>query len=283
MARDGKLKQNKKRKMSQVVFENPYGILNSIDYPRFVETVGRSIPSYQQTKSSWFESKVSHGFWGTVGLKGFNWYPELMNFLDNRDIKSSSEIFLRYLYTRIKEGSSLKECLLLTYIFYSGVGFRMNDVEGWEWALYCVPKLLYRIATSFDLDKAQQKAADDYNEKQKKSIFHLTTSAICVLCYYFYYHESDISTIRDLSCVVIETYNNSENLEDLMTKLIPKVLGDSGENTLKGIYHSSYIIESYKRKIDDSKAKDVFDRFCVIPKQNIFESISKYEEYKQKK
>jgi len=267
--------------MAQDVFENPYGILKSIGYPRFVETVGRSIPSFQQSKNSWFESKVSHGFWGTVGLKGFNWYPELMNFLDNRDIKSSSETFLRYLYARIKDGASLKECLLFTYIFYSGVGYRMNDVEGWDWALYCVPKFLYRIAISFDLDKAQRKAADDYNEKQKKSIFHLTTSAICVLCYYFYHHESDISTIRDLSCTVIETYNNSENLEDLMAKFMPNVLEDSGENTLKGIYHSSYIIESYKRIINDSEALDVFDRFCVIPKQKIYESIVEYEKYKE--
>ena len=253
--------------MAQEVSENPYGILNSFGFPIFVETIGRLIPSYQQTNNSWFESKFSHEFWDTVGLKGFNWYPELMIFLNNRDIKSSIETFLHYLYTRIKEGASLKECLLYTYIFYSGVGFRMNDVEGWDWALYCVPKFLYRIAISFDLDKAQRKAADDNNEKQKKSIFHLTISVICVLCYYYYYHESDISTIRDLSCTVIETYSNSEKLEDLMTKFMPNVHGDSGENTLKGIYHSSYIIESYKRKINDSEALDVFDRFCVIPKQ----------------
>lgn len=261
------------------MYRNPYKILNSSDFDEFIQVMDTEKLSPSKEKHTLDERLFNSNFYGLVGLKFFALYPSAMNFLQRHELSEASKNFLRFQFECLRNGASIDKEICINILFFIGIGYKMEEIANMDYALSCVPTFLIKIIKNFSIEQAQKDMAEKYEIKQRQSIYHCTSSVLCLLAYYYQIKRSDVERIRDFTTDILNAFNSSINIRELMNISFPHILNFVGCTTILELYEKENFIVNYKPCINNNKLIENIRLYCEINKEKMLSEAKSYNTF----
>lgn len=249
---------------------DPYKILESAYSSQILDRIGAEFIKGSPSKNT-IEMAFSKVFWGKVGLSGFTLYPNIINYLNQREINNLSKQLLNYFYSCLDRGYSLEQQYPLCLLAFTFLGSKLYKLGIDKQTLSCVPKFLFRAIMNFSIHEAGVSVAKDYDESSYQDLHFVIISCYALLVY-AYKRKGLTHYIKDAVIELVNAYNRNINIYQFTIYNLPLSL-----RTTDNIYHLiRYNIEDLIKNIKDTSIYTELKQLMTSESKEIIESVEKY-------
>ena len=249
---------------------DPYKILESQCNSQLLDSIGAEFITVSPSKNA-IEMAFNKVFWGKVGLSGFTLYPNIINYLSQREINNLSKQLLNYFYSCIDRGYSIEQQYPLCLLSFTFLGCKSYKLGVEKQTLSCVPKFLFRTITKFSIHEAGISVAKDYDETSYQDLYFVIISCYALLVY-AYKRKGLTHYIKDCVIELANSYKRNINIYQFTTYNLPLSLRDTN-NIYNLIRHNS---EDHIKNITDTSIYTELKRLVTYESKEIIESVEKY-------
>ena len=210
---------------------------------------------------------------GQVGLSGFTLYPNIINYLENRELVNLNKKILNYFFSRIENGHSIEEEFPMSLMSFILSGCELHKLTIDKYSLSCVPKFLFRSLTKLSIHDAQVSLAKECDENTYK-VNQFTITSCFALLVFAYKHCGLTNFIKNAAIELADAYTRTLSIIDLASFNFKRGLMSTGESTLYNLlrYKQTSIIS----RIADCALKEDLNHLASKESDELIRTVSTY-------